>query len=155
LLIGSPDGLRQLEGRLGRLTGNNSPCLRELLDASEDLEFLRIGAHPCRTGKELWKMGPLLRRLDALEINAGELSQAGRVHRRAKENGLPVVAGSDAHHWLQLGRVYNLLPEGQGSDVKSIRKAVIEKKTSWRKESYFPCSFLTRKKTVSQHIAND
>ncbi|GBF34749.1 hypothetical protein DCCM_3869 [Desulfocucumis palustris] len=131
LLIGSAQGLKQLESRLGRLDGNNLPPFKDLLDASEDLGFLRIGAHPCRAKKVLWKMGPLLKRLDALEINAGELSKAGYVHHQAREAGVAVVAGSDAHHWLQLGRLYNIIPAGNGPDFEKIKRAVREKKTTW------------------------
>lgn len=142
LLIGSAKGLEKLETRLGRLSRGNFPCLNELLDASEDLGFLRIGAHPCRTGKVLWKMGPLLKRLDALEINARELSEAGWVYHQAKEAGVSVVAGSDAHHWLQLGKVYNLIPAWSGTDLEKIKEAIREKKTAWRRGSSLPYRFI-------------
>lgn len=142
LLIGSAGGLKELENRLGRLSSGNLPQLRDLLDASEDLGFLRIGAHPCRPGKVLWKIGPLLKRLDALEINARELSEAGLVRRRAREAGLAVLAGSDAHHWLQLGRVYNLIPGSNEQDIGEIKNALAENKTSWQMDRPFPCRFL-------------
>lgn len=142
LLVGSAEGLKKLENRLGRLIRGNFPRLNELLDASEDLGFLRIGAHPCRAGKELWKMGPLLKRLDALEINARELSEAGWVCRQAREAGISVVAGSDAHHWLQLGKVYNLIPARGGTDLGSIKEAIREKKTAWRRGRSLPYRFI-------------
>ena len=110
LFIGSADALRKLAGRLGGMRAKilrreMFPPFQDLLDASEDLGFLRIGAHPCRREKVLWKMDALLKRLDALEINAGELALAGLVRRQAEQLGVGVVAGSDAHHWLQIGRL--------------------------------------------------
>jgi len=138
LLIGSLEAIKELEGRLGRLSPWNSPSFKRLLDASEDLGFLRIGAHPCRPNKELWKMGTLLKRLDALEINAGELSEADWVQHQAKQLNLPVLAGSDAHHWLQIGRVFNLLPLSTGFTVADIKEALAQKKITWQKAGFLP-----------------
>ncbi|MCG8401642.1 MAG: PHP domain-containing protein [Firmicutes bacterium] len=132
LLIGGSAALRQLEARLGRLDANNPPLLKELLDASENLGFLRIGAHPCRRRQDLWKMGPLLKRLDALEINGRELSTAGWVTRQAGMLNIPVVTGSDAHHWLQMGRVYNLLPLDGDPGVAAIKDVVANHGVTWR-----------------------
>jgi len=137
LLIGSIEALKGLEKRLGRLTAGNMPFFKDLLDASEDLGFLRIGAHPCRPDKELWKMGSLLKRLDALEINAGELSMARWVQRQAHQTNMAVLAGSDAHHWLQMGRVFNLLPFGGSFTIAELKRAVAERKVAWRNEGAF------------------
>lgn len=141
LLIGTLDSLRELERRLGRPRFGNFPFFKDLLDVSEDLSFLRIGAHPCRRNKELWKMGHLLKRLDALEVNAGELPMAPWVQRQATEAGLAVVAGSDAHHWLQIGRLVNLLPCSGSFTTTELKLTVAENKVSWRREGLFP-SFL-------------
>lgn len=134
LLIGSTTALKELEKRLGRLCEGNYPFFKDLLDASQDLGFLRIGAHPCRRNKELWKIGSLLKRLDALEINAGELSSARLVQRQASRENMAVLAGSDAHHWLQMGRVFNLLPLSDGFTSAGLKQAVIGKKVVWRRE---------------------
>lgn len=131
LLIGSLDALRELEKRLGRLDAGNLPFFKDLLDASEDLDFLRIGAHPCRANQELWKMGSLLKRLDALEINANELSMSKSVQRQSRQLNLPVLAGSDAHHWLQMGRVYNLLPFNGGYTVAELKRVIASGETVW------------------------
>ncbi|WP_151191729.1 PHP-associated domain-containing protein [Desulfotomaculum copahuensis] len=133
IMIGSPAALKELEKRLGRLRPGRFPAFQTLMDASEDLGFLRTGAHPCRSSKELWKMGPLLKRLDALEVNATELSLAGHVLRKSAELNRPVLAGSDAHHWLQMGRVYNLLPfEGRFTLVE-LKQAVAQHRVTWQR----------------------
>ena len=133
LMIGSLDHMRELEKRMGRLDARNFPFLKDLLDASEDLEFLRIGAHPCRVNHDLWKMGPLLKRLDALEINANELSMSEWVSSQSAKMGLPVLAGSDAHHWLQLGRVFNLLPYSYngGYTVAQLKRVIARGEAAW------------------------
>jgi len=135
LLIGSIEALKKLENRLGRLSAENFPFFKSLLDASEDLGFLRIGAHPCRPNKELWKMGALLKRLDALEINAGELSMSRWVLRQSRELNVPVLAGSDAHHWLQMGQVCNLLPLSGSFTTAELKQAIAEKKVVWHREN--------------------
>lgn len=133
LLIGSLDAIRELEKRMGRLDARNSPFFKDLMDASEDLDFLRIGAHPCRFNHELWKMGSLLKRLDALEINANELFMSDWVSKRSVQLNLPVLAGSDAHHWLQIGRVYNLLPFSfNGSyTVSQLKRVITRGEAAW------------------------
>ncbi len=133
LLIGSLDALRELEKRLGRLDAENFPCFKDLLDASEDLNFLRIGAHPCRGNQELWKMGSLLKRLDALEVNSNELHMAKWVQRQSRQLNLPVLAGSDAHHWLQMGRVYNLLPFNGRYTVAELKRVIASGEATWHR----------------------
>lgn len=133
LLIGSLDALREVEKRLGRLDAGNFPCFKDLLDASEDLDFLRIGAHPCRGHQTLWKMGSLLKRLDAMEINSKELSMAKWVQHRSGQLNLPVLAGSDAHHWLQMGRVYNLLPFNNSYTVDGLKRVIASGQAAWRR----------------------
>ncbi|SFG11007.1 hypothetical protein SAMN05660649_00710 [Desulfotomaculum arcticum] len=131
LLIGSLETLKILEGRLGRVTLENAPDFKFLMDNTEDLNFVRIGAHPCRYGYELWKIGSQLKRLDALEINANELIMAKLVQRQAFDMKIPVLAGSDAHHWLQMGRVYNLLPLKRGFTIADLKQVVARYKVTW------------------------
>lgn len=140
LLIGSIDALRELEKRMGRLDARNFPFFKDLLDASEDLSFLRIGAHPCRGDHELWKMGSLLKRLDALEINANELLKSDWVSGQAAQMDLPVLAGSDAHHWLQIGRVYNLLPHNFGGSytMPELKRVVAKGEAAWYRPGAVP-----------------
>ncbi len=131
LLIGCLNALKELENRLGRLDGNNTPCFKDLMDAGDDLGFLRIGAHPCRRSQELWPLGLPIKRLDALEINGRNLPAATTVARQAGLLQMPVVAGSDAHHWLQMGRVYNHLPVNGALSIAAIKEAVAARKIRW------------------------
>jgi hypothetical protein len=86
---------------------------RDLFDRQDDLQLLTILAHPFRPGREIARIDPgLLSRLHALELNARDVVLLGKevvaqTERAAREHGLPVVAGSDAHHYHQLGTVYN------------------------------------------------
>lgn len=112
VLVGSFSALVEMERRLGRITLAKKPAFLDLMDATEDLNFLRIGAHPSRQGQVLWKLGEGLYRLDALEINSRELRSEEEVRRRASQMGIPVVSGSDAHLWPRVGAMYNTLPLG-------------------------------------------
>lgn len=136
LLIGGTGYIKELVKRLGFYPGN-PPRFEELMDASEDLELLRVGAHPCRRGKCLWSLGPQLKRLDALEINASELSKASYVQEQAQQLGLPVLAGSDAHHWLQIGRVYNILPLHDRFTIPELKQTVLQRQSAWQKKNSF------------------
>lgn len=132
LLIGCLNALKKMEKRLGRLDGTNTPCFKELMDASDDLGFLRIGAHPCRRRQELWPLGQQLKRLDALEINGRDLPTATMVKRQAGFLQIPVVAGSDAHHWLQMGRVNNYFNVPGALSIAAIKEAVAARRVKWR-----------------------
>ncbi|NPV93026.1 MAG: hypothetical protein HPY50_19845 [Firmicutes bacterium] len=133
LMLGSLDNIRELHRRLGRPRNADPPGFARLMDASDDLDLLRVGAHPCRRGKVLWGIGSPLKRLDALEVNANELSKAAYVQSQSESLGLPVLAGSDAHHWLQIGRVYNLLPTDQSFTIPELRQSLLQRKVSWQK----------------------
>ncbi len=77
----------------------------------EGLALLRICAHPLRPGRELARLPVALGAcFDALELNASDLRRVGpdllqETRALAAAHGLPVVAGSDAHHALQVGAV--------------------------------------------------
>jgi predicted metal-dependent phosphoesterase TrpH len=99
--------------------------MRRLLDLKDQYDVLTIGAHPFRTGTPLhhldWEM---LSRLDALDLNGKDLHAQGSVEYRSKlrafaeELGLPVVGGSDTHHYLQYGCVWNEFEE----DCRTVRQ---------------------------------
>lgn len=105
VVLGEVSELRRLDLAFPRpLSSGYEPSLAELLDASADYDLVRIGAHMFRPEKELAKVKDEdLRRLDALEVNGKDHGTEISLVWRARELGLPVVAGSDAHHWLQVG----------------------------------------------------
>ena len=92
-----------------------------LLGLSGDLRLVRIVAHPLRPRREIDRLGRhLLARFDGLEVNAKDLAMIGasaKAHLRnlAGGSGMYIVAGSDAHHPLQLGTVWNESPDALGA----------------------------------------
>lgn len=86
----------------------------DLLDLAENYDVLKIGAHAFRESTPLYQHDPeQLKRLDALDLNGKDLYTYGitpyekKLQNFAYELGLPIVAGSDTHHFLQYGSVYN------------------------------------------------
>ena len=92
-MYGSPSTFKELPDRLGGWpAGRVRPPLERLLEAVEALDLMKVGAHPLRPGQSLRHVPPeLLRRLDALEINARELASQPQVTALAAELNLPLV----------------------------------------------------------------
>jgi len=113
LLLGDLDSMHRLDVAFSRpLSEGFRPAFRQLLEQAEELDLLMIGAHVFRRGKDLQRLPEsLLARLTALEVN-GKDSESGidRVATAARELGLAVVGGSDAHHWIQVGARHSLFP---------------------------------------------
>ncbi len=130
LVLGSPAGLRALKNAPGCWpAGDKRPRLDRLLDAAQDLDLMIIGAHPLRPGRNLAKLPhALLRKFDALEINALELEHIHDVSKLAATLGLPLVGGSDAHVSRQVGMVVNQVPAWV-KGVKDLREAVRRRQT--------------------------
>lgn len=120
------------------LSQGYEPGLREFLDITDDFELLRIGAHMFRRGKELGKFSPVdLRRLHALEVNGKDFGTEIMLLVQARALGLPVVGGSDAHHWLQVG-VRSTILHTEEISVRSLVKTVKEGLTGYATSSYTP-----------------
>ena len=85
----------------------------EFLAAQQGLELLTIFAHPFRSGREIWRVdADLYPQFDALDLNARDLYFLGPEIKMwtedfAQQCGIAVVAGSDTHHYYQLGSVYS------------------------------------------------
>ncbi|MGL4337392.1 MAG: PHP domain-containing protein [Turicibacter sp.] len=91
--------------------GDKFASLDELLARLEKFNVLVIGAHPYRKGRELTKIRPsLLKKLDALDLNGKDIKLRDDVEKFAQLLELPLVAGSDTHHYYQAGTVKNLFP---------------------------------------------
>lgn len=89
-------------------------AMNELLDLAENYQLLKIGAHAFRESTPLYQHDPdQLRRLDALDLNGKDLYTYGidsyykKLKQFSDQLGLPIVAGSDTHQFLQYGSVYN------------------------------------------------
>ncbi len=119
ILLGTLDQLRQFNGRLPRpATAAYRPALSEAIAAVRDTGLFVIGAHMFRPGKELAALGRELAALDALEANGKDFRRDERVYDAARRLGLPVVGGSDAHFWPQIGIKATLLPINEITQAK-------------------------------------
>ncbi|GGG01692.1 hypothetical protein GCM10010912_53170 [Paenibacillus albidus] len=117
LLIGQKEHILAVRSRLEDHTQDGEfISFRNLLDLADAFGLWKIGAHPFRVSTPLHHLDPiLLRRLDALDLNAKDIySQGESVYRQlimpfAENLGLPVIGGSDSHQCLQYGSVVNRL----------------------------------------------
>ena len=101
--------------------------VENVVDFARDNAFVSVVAHPYRE----YGMGDLAvnYKVDAIEVVNGESSQQAnkRAHDLAKSMALPGVAGSDAHHPLELLTVYTEVQAGLDVDeiLKAIKKGLI------------------------------
>ncbi len=111
ILLGTLDQLRRFNGHLSRpATGGYKPPFVEAVAVARQAGLFAIGAHIFRQGKELAVLGRELAALDALEANGKDFRKDERIYDFARRVGLPVVGGSDAHFWPQIGIKATLLP---------------------------------------------
>jgi histidinol phosphatase-like PHP family hydrolase len=85
----------------------------EFFEKQDDLVLMNTFAHPFRPKREIARIDPtLVSRFDAFDINGKDLWCFGvdhlvQVEALGAKHNRPVVAGSDTHHFLQLGCVFN------------------------------------------------
>jgi hypothetical protein len=146
VVLGDVDELRRLDRAFPEwLSRGYEPTLREFLDTTDDFEILRIGAHMFRRTKELGKFAASdLRRLHALEVNGKDFGLETMLLVQARALGLPIVAGSDAHHWLQIGVRHTLMHVDEIS-MRAVVKTVKEGLTGYGMGSYTPLRVKTAK----------
>lgn len=139
IVLGEVAELRRLDSAFPeRLSRGYEPTLREFLDVTDDFELARIGAHMFRPGKELGKFAAAdLRRLHALEANGKDFGTEVMLLVQARALGLPIVAGSDAHYWLQLGVRHTLIHTDDIS-TRSVIKTIKEGLTGFATGPYTP-----------------
>jgi predicted metal-dependent phosphoesterase TrpH len=146
IVLGDSAEIRRLDGAFPELLSRGyEPALREFLDISDDFEVARIGAHMFRPQKELGKFAPVdLRRLHALEVNGKDFGTEMMLLVQARALGLPIVAGSDAHHWLQLG-VRHTTIHTEELTTRAIIKTIREGLTGYGTSPYTPLRVRTAK----------
>lgn len=129
LAVSDRDSILAYRDRLRRLVGRTGSCsTREFLDSQEGLEMISIVAHPFRGKRHIFRVDPdLYRRFDAIGLNARDLYFRGVEVRKLTQvfsftHQIPILAGSDSHHYFQLGSVYNRFYPGFDSltDLKSL-----------------------------------
>lgn len=139
IVLGEVAELRRLDRAFAHpLSHRYEPTLRELLDVTEYFEIARIGAHMFRRNKELGKFATDdLRRFHALEVNGKDFGTELMLLAQARALGLPIVAGSDAHHWLQLG-VRHTLMHTEEIRIQAMVKTIKEGLTGFGAHAYTP-----------------
>lgn len=132
LVIGTRNKILDLRHRLEPFTEKDAFVpFEQLLDWCDELDLLRIGAHPHRESNPLTQHElSLLSRLDAFDINGKDVGTYGsamidQVKKLANEVGIPVIVGSDTHHPLQFGCVYNQL-DAHYNSYEQIRSCIKE-----------------------------
>jgi hypothetical protein len=155
IVLAEVDEIRQMDRAFpGLLSAGYEPTFREFLDVTDDLDLVRIGAHMFRREKELGKF-PVsdLRRLHALEINGKDFGTETMLLVQARALGLPIVAGSDAHFWLQLG-VRHTVVHGDELAVPTLMKTIREGLTGFATSPYTPARVSLSKslKTITKQL---
>jgi predicted metal-dependent phosphoesterase TrpH len=130
LFAGDREDIRELRRRLE--PHQEQPAfigVERLLELEVTERLLRIVAHPLRPGRGLSQLPEhVYSRFDALDLNAKDLHTQGmgmwsRMHVLAEKLDIPLVAGSDSHHYLQLGSVYTAFHERLDS-LEAVRTAI-------------------------------
>jgi predicted metal-dependent phosphoesterase TrpH len=139
IVLGEVGEIRRLDRTFPEpLSHGYEPALREFLDVTDDFDVARIGAHMFRPTKELGKFAAVdLRRLHALEVNGKDFGTETMLLVQARALGLPIVAGSDAHHWLQLG-VRHTTMHTEEITVSAVIKTIKEGLTGYGTSPYTP-----------------
>ena len=140
VLIGGIDQLLRFDRSLAsRPTRGYHPPFRDIFGPARRSGLVMIGAHPTKDArpgsKRLRRLRKHLRRLDSLEYNGNEAFRRKvrpEIRRLAKSLKLPVVGGSDAHVWSQVGAVSTVLDLPEVS-LEGLRRCISDGSTRARK----------------------
>lgn len=122
IALGDPENIRKLDKRFGLNRGQRPPLPDIIRNAGDDL--ILIGAHPYRPAGGLMKFDACwLKELTALEINGKDYGLEHDVRKTAADLGLPVVGGSDAHYWPQIGISLTSIPL-ERPDITMLKEAI-------------------------------
>lgn len=91
------------------------PTFSQLMQGVKSHGLISIGAHPCRKSASLVQLGTKLEQLDFLEMNGKDIGLKDKMLDLAIQLNMPIVAGSDTHHYIQVGTVRNHLYHECGS----------------------------------------
>jgi hypothetical protein len=134
LFVGSRNDIMEVhEFLLPHHTEDTFIEVKALMEFSKRYNLIRIGAHPLRDTTPLRHLEPdILKSFDFFDLNAKDLYQHGikmkdEVESFAKTYGVPVIAGSDTHHFLQFGAVMNSL-YAECSTVSELKDTLMEGK---------------------------
>ena len=92
----------------------NPVSLKELINMCKEKEVLIFIAHPYRHTEEFPSFSEeILKKADAVELNTTDMYKKDiekmkfKVEELSKKLELPVIYGSDSHHFIQIGSIYN------------------------------------------------
>ncbi len=134
VLIGDLEALGAFDRSFDAMPSRgHRPPLSGIFGPAREAGLVVIAAHPTRSGKCTVDVGRgLLDRFDAMEVNGKDeaLSRSGRrVSELAGRLGLPVVGGSDAHVWPQVGVVSTVM-EVEELTQEGLRRSLAGRTTS-------------------------
>ncbi len=146
IVLGEMEAIEALDRKLD-LNAGNRPTLAQLLQEAPD-ELLLIGAHPFRPDGGLMKSHPsLVKQLCALEVNGKDFMLENKVRQTARRLQMPVVGGSDAHLWPQLGISSTKMPLSEVS-IPRLKQVIKSGRTDARidQENTFVVDMCSRHK---------
>jgi len=113
LLIGKREDVLELQAELiTSLLTEGFPSLEWLAKEADKRDMLKICAHPYRKEHNLSGLSEeRFKQFDFLELNGKDYKKEEQVRRLAASLRMKVVAGSDTHHWMQVGCVRNRLAQ--------------------------------------------
>lgn len=119
LVIGKREYIRLIRNKLQSYTEKGHFISIDQLNLwVKQTECLFIGAHYYRESTPLTNLSDKqLKYFDALDLNGKDLYSYNLIpyHEKLKEEaerlGLPIVGGSDTHHFLQYGVIYNSIED--------------------------------------------
>lgn len=131
IICGDRDDIIEIHNILkGNMVKDNLIELEELLDIADIYNCLKIGAHPCRRGHKLCNHSEeLLKRFDAIDLNAKDIFKKGEVITKnelielSQKIGVNIVTGSDSHTPLQIGSIYTSL-EKDCTTIRDLRNEI-------------------------------
>lgn len=127
---GSLDDIVEFHASLADYQTKDNFCPAEIYFAKQEkMELLNIHAHPSRVNRQSHLLeAKYYHHFDAFEMNAKDLYMYGHtiydtISESVAHLSLPVVAGSDTHHPLQFGTVYNVF-QNEVSTIAEIKTAI-------------------------------
>lgn len=126
LIIGKPKLIIELRNEIIKtLKDKDFIDIKHLFKLQLSNELLIILAHPYRDYLEFPSLESyILNKIDAIEINSKDLYKNGietmkeKVEKLANKLNLPIVCGSDTHHFMQMASIKNVF----NSDCKTVKR---------------------------------
>lgn len=131
LVIGNREHMNEYYQRLdGHFEPDHYCSTQQFFHYQEGLNTIAIAAHPFRPNRLITQIDPIhYPKFDAMGLNARDLYFLGAeellslTQNFSNEHHLPILAGSDTHHFLQIGSIMNRFP-GEAATINELRKMI-------------------------------